>query len=74
MSRHWEWAAVTPSLCPDVLACLSPVLEALNVLVNRPNIREPLRVDLADLLTENPELFRKNAEEFTLQYGVDRPS
>ncbi|XP_033059757.1 ubiquitin/ISG15-conjugating enzyme E2 L6 isoform X1 [Trachypithecus francoisi] len=50
------------------------VLEALNVLVNRPNIREPLRMDLADLLTENPELFRKNAEEFTLQYGVDRPS
>ncbi|EAW73755.1 ubiquitin-conjugating enzyme E2L 6, isoform CRA_a, partial [Homo sapiens] len=50
------------------------VLEALNVLVNRPNIREPLRMDLADLLTQNPELFRKNAEEFTLRFGVDRPS
>ncbi|XP_055098860.1 ubiquitin/ISG15-conjugating enzyme E2 L6 isoform X1 [Symphalangus syndactylus] len=50
------------------------VLEALSVLVNRPNIKEPLRMDLADLLTQNPELFRKNAEEFTLQFGVDRPS
>ncbi|KAK2100429.1 Ubiquitin/ISG15-conjugating enzyme E2 L6 [Saguinus oedipus] len=50
------------------------VLEALNVLVNRPNMAEPLRVDLADLLTQNPELFRKNAEEFTLRFGVDRPS
>ncbi|XP_011818804.1 PREDICTED: ubiquitin/ISG15-conjugating enzyme E2 L6 [Colobus angolensis palliatus] len=57
---------------PCIKTC--QVLEALNVLVNRPNIREPLRMDLADLLTENPELFRKNAEEFTLQYGVDRPS
>ncbi|XP_074257586.1 ubiquitin/ISG15-conjugating enzyme E2 L6 isoform X1 [Saimiri boliviensis] len=50
------------------------VLEALNVLVNRPNVAEPLRVDVADLLTQNPELFRKNAEEFTLRFGMDRPS
>uniref|UniRef100_A0A2K6GIA6 Ubiquitin conjugating enzyme E2 L6 n=1 Tax=Propithecus coquereli TaxID=379532 RepID=A0A2K6GIA6_PROCO len=48
-------------------------LEALNVLVNKPNLGEPLRVELADLLTQNPELFRRNAEEFTLQFGVDRP-
>ncbi|XP_008834371.1 ubiquitin/ISG15-conjugating enzyme E2 L6 [Nannospalax galili] len=50
------------------------VLEALSVLVNRPNLEEPVRVELADLLTSNPELFRKKAEEFTLQFGVDRPS
>ncbi|XP_062949369.1 ubiquitin/ISG15-conjugating enzyme E2 L6 [Cynocephalus volans] len=50
------------------------VLEALNMLVNRPNLEEPLRVELADLLSQNPELFKKNAEEFTLRFGVDRPS
>ncbi|XP_055456727.1 ubiquitin/ISG15-conjugating enzyme E2 L6 [Psammomys obesus] len=50
------------------------VLEALNVLVNRPNLEEPVRLELADLLTQNPEKFWKKAEEFTLQFGVDRPS
>ncbi|XP_008055942.1 ubiquitin/ISG15-conjugating enzyme E2 L6 [Carlito syrichta] len=49
------------------------VLEALNVLVNKPNLREPLRVELADLMEQDPELFRKKAEEFTCQFGVDRP-
>ncbi|XP_060246330.1 ubiquitin/ISG15-conjugating enzyme E2 L6 isoform X1 [Meriones unguiculatus] len=50
------------------------VLEALNVLVSRPNLDEPVRLELADLLTQNPEQFWKKAEEFTLQFGVDRPS
>lgn len=50
------------------------VLEALNVLVSKPNLEEPVRLELADLLTQNPEMFRKKAEEFTLKFGVDRPS
>lgn len=50
------------------------VLEALYNLVNRPDLAEPVRVELADLLTQNPELFQRKAEEFTLQFGVDRPS
>uniref|UniRef100_A0A8D1BVZ1 E2 ubiquitin-conjugating enzyme n=2 Tax=Sus scrofa TaxID=9823 RepID=A0A8D1BVZ1_PIG len=50
------------------------VLEALNVLVNRPEPGQPLRVELADQLTQDPELFNRKAEEFTLQFGVDRPS
>ncbi|XP_015333436.1 ubiquitin/ISG15-conjugating enzyme E2 L6 isoform X2 [Marmota marmota marmota] len=50
------------------------VLEALNMLVDKPNPREPLRVELADLLLQDPELFRKKAEEFTLEFGIDRPS
>ncbi|XP_037694325.1 ubiquitin/ISG15-conjugating enzyme E2 L6 isoform X1 [Choloepus didactylus] len=50
------------------------VLEALNGLVNKPELGQPLRVELADLLTQNPELFKKNAEEFTRQFGLDRPS
>lgn len=63
------------SLCPDVLLWpLSIVLEALYKLVNRPDLAEPVRVELADLLTQNPELFQRKAEEFTLQFGVDRPS
>lgn len=52
----------------------SQVLEVLNHLVNRPNLEEPLRVDLADLLARSPEVFWKRAEEFTLQFGEDRPS
>lgn len=50
------------------------VLEALSHLVNRPNLEEPLRPDLANLLAQSPELFWKKAEEFTLQFGEDRPS
>ncbi|XP_057585882.1 ubiquitin/ISG15-conjugating enzyme E2 L6 isoform X2 [Hippopotamus amphibius kiboko] len=52
----------------------SQVLEALSVLVNTLEVRQPLRVELADQLTQDPELFNKKAEEFTLQFGVDRPS
>ncbi|XP_027437114.1 ubiquitin/ISG15-conjugating enzyme E2 L6 isoform X1 [Zalophus californianus] len=50
------------------------VLEALSVLVNKPDLGQPIRVELADLLTKNPELFNKEAREFTLKYGADRPS
>ncbi|XP_048216419.1 ubiquitin/ISG15-conjugating enzyme E2 L6 [Perognathus longimembris pacificus] len=50
------------------------VLETLNVLVNNPDLREPVRIELADLLAQNPELFRRKAEEFTLQFGENRPS
>lgn len=53
---------------------LSPVLEALSVLVNRPDLRQPIRLELADLLAENPERFNSEAREFTLKYGADRPS
>lgn len=53
---------------------LSPVLEALNVLVNTPDLGQPLRVRLADLLMQDPELFHREAEEFTLQFGEARPS
>ncbi|KAM9081352.1 ubiquitin/ISG15-conjugating enzyme E2 L6 isoform 2-T2 [Megaptera novaeangliae] len=50
------------------------VLEALNVLVNKPELGQPLRLELADQLSQDPELFNRRAEEFTLQFGVDRPS
>ncbi|XP_006214123.2 ubiquitin/ISG15-conjugating enzyme E2 L6 isoform X1 [Vicugna pacos] len=50
------------------------VLEALNVLVNKPQPEQPVRLELADLLAQDPELFNRKAEEFTLQFGVDRPS
>lgn len=77
-----------PNISEDGLVCLPlistenwkpytkayQVLEALNILVSRPNLEEPVRLELADLLTQDPEMFRKKAEEFTLQYGVDRPS
>jgi ubiquitin-conjugating enzyme E2 L6 len=44
------------------------------VLVNKPNLEEPVRMEIAYLLSENPELFRRKAEEFTLRFGLDRPS
>ncbi|KAM5225900.1 ubiquitin/ISG15-conjugating enzyme E2 L6 [Hipposideros larvatus] len=50
------------------------VLDALSKLVNSPDLEQPVRVELADLLTQDPELFYKKAEEFTLQYGENRPS
>ncbi|XP_068844520.1 ubiquitin/ISG15-conjugating enzyme E2 L6 isoform X2 [Capricornis sumatraensis] len=50
------------------------VLEALNVLVNQPEPGEPVRLELAEQLTQDPELFDRMAQEFTLQFGVDRPS
>lgn len=77
-----------PNVSEDGLVCLPlisaenwkpsrkiyQVLEALNVLVSRPNLEEAVRLELADLLTRDPQMFRKKAEEFTLQYGADRPS
>nr|XP_006989703.1 ubiquitin/ISG15-conjugating enzyme E2 L6 [Peromyscus maniculatus bairdii] len=77
-----------PNISEDGLVCLPlisienwkpytktcQVLEALNMLVSRPNPEEPVRLELADLLTQNPEMFRQKAEEFTLQFGEDRPS
>ncbi|XP_075840805.1 ubiquitin/ISG15-conjugating enzyme E2 L6 isoform X1 [Microtus pennsylvanicus] len=50
------------------------VLEALIVLVGKPNTEEPVRLELGELLTQNPEMFKRNAEEFTLRFGEDRPS
>ncbi|XP_045714297.1 ubiquitin/ISG15-conjugating enzyme E2 L6 isoform X2 [Phyllostomus hastatus] len=50
------------------------VLEAVNMLVNRPDPGEPVRMELADLLKQNPELFYRSAEEHTLQFGEQRPS
>ncbi|XP_023561830.1 ubiquitin/ISG15-conjugating enzyme E2 L6 isoform X2 [Octodon degus] len=52
----------------------SQVLESLSLLVNKPNLEEPVRADLAGLLAQSPDLFWKRAEEFTLQFGEDRPS
>ncbi|CAK6449370.1 unnamed protein product [Pipistrellus nathusii] len=49
-------------------------LKALNELVNEPNLAEPLRLELADLLTLNSEKFYSDAEKFTLQFGVPRPT
>lgn len=56
------------------LCSLSLVLEALIVLVGKPNLEEPVQLELAELLTQNPEMFKRNAEEFTLRFGEDRPS
>lgn len=50
------------------------VLEALNMLVNKPDLDQPVRVELADLLIQDPLLFHKNAEDFTLKFGEPRPS
>ncbi|XP_039100938.1 ubiquitin/ISG15-conjugating enzyme E2 L6 [Hyaena hyaena] len=50
------------------------VLEALSVLVNTPDMTQPIRLELADLLMQDPELFHREAREFTLKYGADRPS
>ncbi|XP_003464270.1 ubiquitin/ISG15-conjugating enzyme E2 L6 [Cavia porcellus] len=50
------------------------VLEALSLLVNRPNLEEPMQLDLAELLAQSPDLFWRRAEEMTLQFGEDRPS
>ncbi|XP_036181720.1 ubiquitin/ISG15-conjugating enzyme E2 L6 isoform X3 [Myotis myotis] len=50
------------------------VLEALSVLVNNPDLGEPVRLELADLLTLDSEQFHRRAEEFTLQFGEPRPS
>lgn len=53
---------------------LFSVLEALSVLVNNPELGQPLRIELADLMTQNPEVFNRKAEEFTREFGEDRPS
>ncbi|CAH6788422.1 Ube2l6 [Phodopus roborovskii] len=77
-----------PNISEDGLVCLPlistenwkpytktcQVLEALNMLVGRPTLEEPVRLELADLLTQDPEMFRRRAEELTLQLGVVRPS
>ncbi|XP_029770999.1 ubiquitin/ISG15-conjugating enzyme E2 L6 [Suricata suricatta] len=57
---------------PYMKAC--QVLEALNMLVNKPDLGQPVRLELADLLAQDPELFHREAREFTLNYGADRPS
>ncbi|XP_038193036.1 ubiquitin/ISG15-conjugating enzyme E2 L6 isoform X3 [Arvicola amphibius] len=77
-----------PNISKDGLVCLPlvsignwkpytktyQVLEALIMLVNKPNLEEPVQLELAELLTQNPEMFKKNAEEFTLRFGEDRPA
>ncbi|XP_068963795.1 ubiquitin/ISG15-conjugating enzyme E2 L6 [Petaurus breviceps papuanus] len=50
------------------------VLQALISLVNTPNPDLPLQAKLADMYVQNPEQFMKNAKEFTLQFGEDRPA
>ncbi|XP_036895848.1 ubiquitin/ISG15-conjugating enzyme E2 L6 isoform X2 [Sturnira hondurensis] len=50
------------------------VLEALNMLVNHPDLKEPVRLELAHQLTQTPELFHRSAEEHTLKFGEHRPS
>ncbi|XP_072494763.1 ubiquitin/ISG15-conjugating enzyme E2 L6 isoform X2 [Notamacropus eugenii] len=50
------------------------VLEALISLVNTPNQDLPVQAELADMYVQNPEQFMKNAKEFTLQFGEDRPT
>ncbi|XP_012580624.1 PREDICTED: ubiquitin/ISG15-conjugating enzyme E2 L6 [Condylura cristata] len=57
---------------PSTKAC--QVLEVLNELVNSPERGEPLRLKLAEELEQDPGLFDENAREFTLRFGVDRPS
>lgn len=50
------------------------VLEALSMLVNRPEESLPLRLSLAQQLEQNPDLFNQEASNFTLEFGEDRPS
>ncbi|XP_074087595.1 ubiquitin/ISG15-conjugating enzyme E2 L6 [Macrotis lagotis] len=61
----WNWTARTK---------IYQVLEALLLLVNTPNSHLPLRPELADMYVQNTEEFMKNATEFTLEYGEDRPA
>ena len=42
--------------------------------MNKPDLSEPMRLQLADLLTQDPELFYRSAEEHTLKFGEHRPS
>lgn len=44
------------------------------MLVNTPDLDQPVRVELADLLIQDPSLFHRNAEDFTLNFGESRPS
>lgn len=44
------------------------------MLVNKPDLDQPVRLELADLLIQDPLLFHKNAEDFTLNFGEPRPS
>ncbi|XP_053515110.1 ubiquitin/ISG15-conjugating enzyme E2 L6 isoform X1 [Artibeus jamaicensis] len=52
----------------------SRVLEDLNLLVNRLDLNEPMRLELAQQLKQTPELFYRRAEEHTLEFGEHRPS
>nr|KAF6325960.1 ubiquitin conjugating enzyme E2 L6 [Myotis myotis] len=59
-----------PTVGIDGQVCL-PII---SVLVNNPDLGEPVRLELADLLTLDSEQFHRRAEEFTLQFGEPRPS
>ncbi|XP_004714963.1 ubiquitin/ISG15-conjugating enzyme E2 L6 [Echinops telfairi] len=50
------------------------VLEALNMMVNQPDLGQPLRIELAEMLTQNRKQFYQSAQKFTLSYGVPRPT
>ena len=50
------------------------VLEALVALVEAPHTERPLRPDLADLLTKDPDLFPANANAHTAQHALPRPA
>ncbi|XP_004620450.1 ubiquitin/ISG15-conjugating enzyme E2 L6 [Sorex araneus] len=50
------------------------VLDAVNVLVNHPELGEPVQLALAEQLANDPEQFNRRAEEHTLENGVERPS
>ena len=49
------------------------VLEALVGLVEAPHTDRPLRPDLADLLSKDPDLFLANAKAHTAQHALPRP-
>ncbi|XP_049636764.1 ubiquitin/ISG15-conjugating enzyme E2 L6 [Suncus etruscus] len=49
------------------------VLDALNMLVNKPESGQSLHLAMAEELAQKPELFNKKAEEFTLRCGLERP-
>ena len=50
------------------------VLEALVGLVEAPQTERPLRPDLADLLTKDPQAFHANAKAHTAQHALPRPT
>ncbi|XP_006900473.1 PREDICTED: ubiquitin/ISG15-conjugating enzyme E2 L6 [Elephantulus edwardii] len=50
------------------------VLDDLNMLVNTPEESQPLRIELAELLAQNPKKFYEEAKAATLRFGVQRPT